>query len=163
MRSAPHGPRKRRLAALTALLVVCVLAMVSLSQCVNVADNLTGVRRGEVDYHGGGASSCFRDCQERYKAAVEAEEELHEQNLEECHNSADVADILKGRDHDKKDKKDKNGNGNGHGDGNGHGHGKDRECIQQEKERHREALEQIRQDRRDCQASCHHQGGGSGR
>jgi hypothetical protein len=111
--------------------------MVSLTQCINVADKVTGTSaRGEAEYRGGGGTSrCFSRCRDRYEKALEKEEERHERNLDKCKRS-------------------------GRGD---HRNNRNRECVEAERERHNAAVEQIKEERRQCQADCHHQGGGSGR
>ena len=136
MRPASHGPRKQRHAARIALSVLCAVSIVSLSQCVNVADKITGSSaRGEAEYHGGSATSrCFSRCRDRYEKALEKEEERHERNVEKCKRS------------DRNDRRHNN-----------------RACLEEERERHQAAVEQIKEERRQCQAECHHQGGGSGR
>lgn len=159
---ASHGPRKRPLAAVIALAALSAVTMVGLSQCINVKDNITGVERGAVDFRGGGASDCFRECRDRYADSLEAENELHEENMDDCRDAAAPADGWADRGND---------SGNGNGGGNDHGRGKgrgkdkhkDRDCLARERERHQDALDRIRDGRRACQAACHHQGGGSGR
>jgi|SRR5262245_9990421 len=42
------------------------------------------------------------------------------------------------------------------------GCGKNKECKRQEEERHQAAVEAIEEQRQQCQAGCHHQGGGRG-
>ena len=39
---------------------------------------------------------------------------------------------------------------------------KNKECKRQEHERHKEAIKAIIAARKECQANCHHQGGGKG-
>lgn len=136
MRPASHGPRKRRHAALIALSVLCAVTIVSLTQCINVADKVTGTSaRGEEEFRGGsGTSRCFSRCRDRYEKALEKEEERHERNVEKCKRS-------------------------NRGDRRNH----NRQCLEEERERHQAAVAQIKEERRQCQADCHHQGGGSGR
>lgn len=143
MHPATPGPRKRRLAVLIALAALCAVTMVSLTQCINVADKVTGTSaRGEADYRGGGGTSrCFSRCRDRYEKALEKEEERHERNIEKCRRSG----------------------GDDRGDGRGDDRRNNRECIEAERERHQAAVAEIKEERRQCQAECHHQGGGSGR
>ena len=149
---ASHGPRKRPLAAVIAVAALSAVTMVGLSQCINVKDNITGVERGAVDFRGGGASDCFRECRDRYADSLEAENELHEENMDDCRDAAQPADDWTDA-----------GNDKGKGKGRGKDKHKDRDCLARERERHQDALDRIRDGRRECQAGCHHQGGGSGR
>jgi hypothetical protein len=133
---------------MVALAVLCLLAMLCLTQCQLVTDKLTGPDRGREE----SANRCFRDCTEQYSDSLEAEEELHESNLEKC------------RGHNGHGDRDRNTGGNVAmgGDRDRH-HDRDPVCIVLEQARHEAAVDRIKEGRKQCIAGCHHQGGGTGR
>ena len=146
MNPAPRVFLIRRMGALAA---VCLLAILC-TQCQLVTDKLTGPDRGRQE----SSSRCFRDCAEQYGDSLEAENELHERNLEKC------------RDRDGDRDRDRNiamGSDGGRDRDRERHHDRDPACIAIEKARHEAAVERIREGRKQCQADCHHQGGGSGR
>jgi hypothetical protein len=137
-----------------ALVVLCLLAILGLTQCKVVTDKLTAPDRGRET----SANRCIKACNEQYADSLEAEEELHEKNLKKC----------KGRGGD--DDRDRNTGGtvamDGAGDGDRHRDrrpDRDPACVALEQARHEAAVARIEAGRSQCIASCHHQGGGTGR
>lgn len=135
------------------LVASCLVAMLGLTQCKMVPDTVVGPNRGRS----GNAGSCLNQCADQYKDAIKAEEKLHKDNLKECKRRGGGG----GDDRNDDDRTLGDGSlrqGNRRGD-----HHRDRDCINQENARHEAALERIEEERRQCQANCHHQGGGTGR
>jgi len=146
------APRVFQMRRMGALVVLCLLATLSLTQCKLVADKLTGLNRGRE----ASANRCFRECAEQYGDSLDAEQELHERNLEKCRGRNGHQD------------RDRNTGGNVAMDGGRDGdrdrhHDRDPACIVIERARHEAAVERIKEGRKQCMAGCHHQGGGTGR
>ena len=150
MNRAPRRNNRRGVAI--GLLASGLVAMLSLTQCKMVPDTVVGPNRGRS----GSAGSCFKECDKQYKDALKAEDKLHKDNLKECQGRGGG-----GGDDDRNDDATQGDGslrqGNRRGD-----HHRDRDCINAENARHEAALQQIEADRIQCQASCHHQGGGTG-
>ncbi len=149
MNSAPRSSRIRQTGSLLALAVVCVLAVIGISQCKYGPDKVTGVNRGKQSNP---ASNCIRQCTDQYGDSLEAENKLHKNNLKACGAGDDDDDdgaVLMNP-----------AASNGGGDDEGQG---DPACIAAEKARHKAALDRIKAGQKACIDGCHHQGGGSGR
>jgi hypothetical protein len=132
----------------------CLLAMLALTQCKMVPDTVVGPNHGR----GSGAGSCFQQCAEQYRDSLKAENELHKDNLRACKGRGGGGDDDRDDDDDQTYGDGSLRQGNRRGD-----HHRDRDCINAENARHQAAIERIAEGRRQCQANCHHQGGGSGR
>ena len=150
MNRSPRTPNRR--GAVIVLAASCLIAILGLSQCKMVPDTVVGPNRGRS----GPPGSCFRQCADQYQDSLRAEQELHKDNIKDCKRGG-------GGDGDRGDDSNydgtaKQGRGNGRGD-----HHRDRDCIREENARHEAAVERINEGRRQCQAGCHHQGGGTGR
>jgi len=73
----PLGLRRAALyAVLTVLLGVVAL---SLAQCVNMGDRITGVGLNKVN-----PTTCIKQCNDDYKLLFDQEQKLHSTNVENC-------------------------------------------------------------------------------
>ena len=152
MNRAPRRNNRRGVAI--GLLALGLVAMLGLTQCKMVPDTVVGPDRGRS----GSAGSCFNQCAQQYKDSLKAENELHKDNLKECKRRGGG-----GGDDDRNDDDATFGDGSLR-QGNRRGdHHRDRDCINEENARHQAAIERILEGKRQCQANCHHQGGGTGR
>jgi hypothetical protein len=143
---------QKRRGAVIVLAASCLLAMLGLTQCKMVPDTVVGPNRGRS----GPAGTCFRDCADQYSDSLKAEGKLHKDNLKDCKRGGG------GGDRDDDDNRIDGGFNGRHGRGRGDNH-RDRDCINEENDRHEAAVERILEGLRQCQAGCHHQGGGTGR
>ncbi|TMQ71641.1 MAG: hypothetical protein E6K80_04905 [Candidatus Eisenbacteria bacterium] len=55
------------------------IALTAVVGCTMIGDSMTGVRL-KAD----GATGCIKDCNDTYKAAFDAEQKLHDANIEAC-------------------------------------------------------------------------------
>ena len=75
--------RIRRALVWAALATLLGVVSLTLSQCTQVADNLTGVGLTH-----GRASHCVRDCHRAFRELLAQERKLHRQNEELCNEDA---------------------------------------------------------------------------
>lgn len=114
-------PRSKSRGSRLLLLVGVILVAAVVSQCRMVTDSVTGPRGGAGLASG---ASCIQACADAAKAAMDAEQAIHQTNQKAC--------------------------------------GNDSACKNAEAARHQAAVAAITEQRRQCQAGCHHQGGGQG-
>jgi len=94
MQPARHHGHGR--SALYALLTACLgIVSITLVQCTMVGDKTTGVQVFKNN-----ASSCIKDCNDRYKVLFDQEQQLHHTNVESCQAlpPADRGDCLAAED-----------------------------------------------------------------
>ena len=82
MQHARHS-RLRRAVVYTALAALLGVAAITLSQCTQVGDNLTGV--GLISNK---PVSCKKACDKTYNQAVKSENSLHKANMQACGSDA---------------------------------------------------------------------------
>ena len=155
MHLAPRTSRLRRLGSLTILAALCLIAMFTITRCKYGPDKVSGV---DLQSNRSATSSCMHDCEEQFEDSLKAENKLHKKNLRKCKGGHGDGD---GDDDDLK-------TGGGPGLSGVTGGDRDRRradsaCIAEELARHKAAVARIKEGERQCIASCHHQGGGSGR
>ena len=75
--------RLRRVLAFAALAALLGVVSLTLSQCTQVGDNLTGV--GLISHK---ATSCKQKCDKTYDKLVKQEDSLNRKNLDRCHHDA---------------------------------------------------------------------------
>ncbi len=74
----PRGPRALLLA------VLLLTAVLGLSQCKLVQDQLTNVDPMRAVQEANGGSPCLRECRREYRHALKEERKLHKRNLRAC-------------------------------------------------------------------------------
>src|SRR5438093_634347 len=79
--------RLRRAVAFAALAALLGIVSLTLSQCTQVGDNLTGV--GLISNK---STSCKEQCDKTYQSAVNSENSLHRKNLDRCHGDQSCID-----------------------------------------------------------------------
>lgn len=82
MHLGPHRPALSRLAVRLVLLVALAAASLTLVQCRQVGDRLTGV--GVSPLHGNRDRDCLKACFSQFLKDLAAEYKLFKQNLEAC-------------------------------------------------------------------------------
>jgi hypothetical protein len=156
MHLAPRTSRLRRLGSLTILAGLCLVAMFTITRCKYGPDKVSGV---DLQSSRSSTSRCMHDCEEQFEDSLKAENKLHKKNLRKCKGGHGDGD----GDDDDDDLKAGGGPGlSGVTDGD-RNRRKDSACIAEELARHKAAVARIEEGERQCIASCHHQGGGSGR
>jgi len=78
MQHAQHN-RLRRAAVYVALLMLLGVISLTVTQCRIVGDNATGVR-----IYKSNPNSCIADCQSTFQSDHDAEQKLHQTNVENC-------------------------------------------------------------------------------
>jgi hypothetical protein len=119
MHLAPHHA-VRRVAVRAGLLALLVGVSLSLTQCVQVTDPISGSTAATFAH--GRTSDCFFQCAKDYAKGLQDELELYLHNRKACR--------------------------------------KDPVCLALERCRHEKALDQLKDDFRNCRKGCHHQGRG---
>jgi hypothetical protein len=75
--------RLRRVVAFAALAALLGVVSLTLSQCTQVGDNLTGV--GLISHK---STSCKEKCDKTYDKLVKEENSLYRKNIDRCHHDA---------------------------------------------------------------------------
>jgi len=94
---SPHVPPK---APRLVLAILCVVALVGLTQCKMSADKVTGVSSAEAEmdknkHERGG--NCISKCSRAADKAEDREDELHEDNVDACDGNRDCLAAEKAR------------------------------------------------------------------
>ena len=87
MTIATRSPKIRPKAPLIVLAILCAVALVGLTQCKMTPDKVTGVSM-EMNKAQPNRGNCVSDCAHDANDAMDAERDLHKDNLDDCTTQA---------------------------------------------------------------------------